>query len=63
MNEVKTEVYTTYDEALDRTIVWQDLCVGDLCVQTAIIGWYCGEPDAAMTKQYSNSSIIGQYID
>ena len=63
MNEVKTEVYTTYIEGYDRTIVWQELLVGELVVQTAILGWYYGEPDDAATKQYSNSSVIAQYID
>ena len=62
MNEVKTEVYTTYDAALDRTVVWQDLVVGDLCVQTAILGWYYGKPNNLNTTLYSNSRLVAQYV-
>lgn len=62
MNELKTEIYTTYVEGYDRTIVWQEMYLGDLHLQTTIMGWYYGEPDDEATKQYSNSTIIAQYF-
>lgn len=61
--DVKTEVYTSYVPGDDITIIWQDLSVDGECVQHALIGWYCGEPDPSATKNYSNMPLIGQYID
>lgn len=60
---VRAEVYTSYVPAEDVTIVWQTLFVGDECVQRALIGWYCGEEDPVITKQYANMPLIGQYLD
>lgn len=60
---VRAEIHTTYVHDEDVTIVWQNLIVGDECIQRALIGWYCGEPDLETTKQYSNMPLIGQFID
>lgn len=60
---VRAEVYTSYVPAEDVTIVWQILLVGDECAQRALVGWYCGEEDPELTKQYANMPLIGQYLD
>ena len=62
MNELKTEIYTTYVEGYDRTIVWQEMYIGEEPLQTAILGWYYGQPNDEATKQFSDSSIIAQYF-
>ena len=60
---VRAEIHTSYIPTEDVTVVWQTLIVGDECVQRALIGWYCGEEDPEVTKQYSNMPLIGQYLD
>lgn len=62
MKELNTEIYTTYVEGYDRTIVWQEMYLGDEHLQTAIVGWYYGKPSDEATKRYSDSSIIAQYF-
>lgn len=71
MTKLKKEVYTTYDAEFDRTIIWMDLYIekesrspADIQIkpiQTAILGWYYGVPNATATEQFSNSTIIAQY--
>ena len=60
---VCAEFHATYVHDEDVTIVWQNLIVGDECVQRALVGWYCGEPDPVVTAQYANMPLIGQYLD
>ena len=60
---VRTEIHTSYIPTDDVTVIWQNLIVGDECVQRALIGWYCGEEDPATTAQYAHMPLIGQYID
>lgn len=62
-NKIETEVFTSYIPDEDKTIVWQSMYVNGEHVQQALIGWYCGEPDEAVTAQYANMPLIGQYID
>lgn len=62
-NKIETEVYTSYIPGEDKTIVWQSMYVNGEHVQQALIGWYCGEPEDEVTKQYANMPLIGQYID
>lgn len=61
--DVRVEFYTTYIHEEDVTIVWQTLIVAGECIQKALVGWYCGEPDEKSTAFYSNMPTIGQYID
>lgn len=60
---VRTEFHTSYVPADDVTIVWQNLLVGDELVQRQLVGWYCGEPDPAVTKQYTNMPLTAQFTD
>ena len=60
---VSAEFHTTYILDEDVTIIWQNLMVGKECVQRALVGWYCGEPDPVATAQYANMPLIGQYVD
>jgi len=68
MNNLKIEYYATYVEEVDCTIVWQYMYFGDDTaadnhepIQTAIVGWYHGEPNDNDTKHYSNSTVIATY--
>lgn len=63
MPKITTELHTNYIPEEDVTIVWQWLLVDGRCVQNALVGWYCGEPDEKSTAFYSNMPTIGQYID
>ena len=63
MPKITTELFTSYIYEEDITIIWQSLLVDGECVQRALVGWYCGEPDEKSTAFYSNMPTIGQYID
>ena len=60
--DIRTELYATYVPCEDVTVVWQHMYVGEEFIQRIIVGWYCGEPDAESTEQFSHLSIMGQYI-
>lgn len=66
--KIKVEYYCSYIPTEDKTIVWQDLIAIDnhdeqQLIQTALVGWYCGEPDDKVTKDYCSMPTIGQFID
>lgn len=60
--EVRTELYATYIQVEDITVVWQHMYVGGEFIQRLIVGWYCGEPNERDTEQFSHLGILGQYI-
>lgn len=60
--QIVTEIHTSYIHEEDTTIVWQDMYVNGEYVQRALIGWYCGEPDERITRDYANMPLIGQYL-
>ena len=62
MPNVKIEVQVSYIPGEDITIVWNDLIIGAECVQRSLVGWYHGEPDAATTEKYGNSSLNANYL-
>lgn len=69
--KLKRDIDVTYIEEIDVTVVWQYMYLEEerhgqpdlehIPVQQTILGWYHGEPNAADTKHYSNSTIIGDY--
>lgn len=67
MPKTFTETYTSYLPAEDVTIVWQDIFITDGkttdCIQHALVGWYCGEPDEHATAQYGISTLNANYVD
>ena len=66
MPKIYTEIYTSYIPNEDITIVWQCMYQTDgktiECIQRALVGWYCGEPDDRVTPDYANMPLIGQYL-
>lgn len=56
------EVYTTYIQGEDKTIVWHNVYFNGNLVSCELAGWYCGEPDDKSTAEYSKSNNIGYYL-
>lgn len=67
MPHIYTDIHTSYIHNEDITVVWQCMYITDGkttdCIQRALVGWYCGEPDDHATATYGNSNLIGNYID
>lgn len=68
---LKKDVFATYIEDIDCTVVWQDLWLEEERhgqpdlemepVQRVILGWYFGKPNKAETEHYSMSTTVAQY--
>lgn len=68
MIKTYTEITTSYIPERGITVIWQDLYTyvegeGDTCIQSALIGWYHGEPNDYYTAFYSNNALIANYVD
>lgn len=50
--EVKSIVESQYDAHNDMTYIIQKVLVGDDVRTCVILGWYYGEPDEKITKEY-----------
>lgn len=66
--KTKTEITTGHLDAEDITIIFEhtyDITNGDTLnsrlLSTAIVGWYQGEPEDELTKQYADGNMLARY--
>ena len=55
MNENFYTVYAPYDDI--TFIMRETFDRNGECRSRAVVGWYCGEPDEALTQEYKNKLI------
>ena len=55
------ELHGEYVPGYDHTFVMESTYVAGECVSTECVGWYCGEPDDVLIKQYANRHYKAEY--
>ena len=49
---MSTKIYTVYSEEGDMTFIMEDVLDGENPIATECKGFYYGEPDAELTREY-----------
>lgn len=56
-----TELIPEYVHDYDHTFIMEATYVDGECITMECVGWYCGEPEEALTKQYANRHMKADY--